>query len=441
MNSILCAALMPHPPIIIPKVGKKETAKVCATIQAMDTVAQSFNDYNIQTIIIISPHGLNFADAITLCAQPTLRGTMAAFGAPDLSLEFKTDEVLLRAIQKEAEILDVKLIEMTENKADCLRSQVELDHGAFVPLYYLHKAGFRGQIIHLSPGFVSYEEMITLGQAIQKATATTEKRIGIVASGDLSHRVTKNAPNGFHPQGAAFNQYVVDILRRGNLKELLNMDRLLAREIGECGLRPIFCLMGILDGLPITSQVLSYEAPFGVGYAVAQFDVLPTPTDLARASLVHFLKTGQHLPIPRQLPPELTRRAGTFVSLKKANQLRGCIGTIFPTEKNTAKEIIENAIRSGTEDPRFTPVELAEVDKLTLSVDILGEPESITSEAELDVTQYGVIVKKGNRTGLLLPRLAGVDTVREQIDIARQKAGIAKTEDIELYRFTVTRYE
>lgn len=166
-----------------------------------------------------------------------------------------------------------------------------------------------------------------------------------------------------------------------------------------------------------------------------------TPTNLARASLVHFLGTGKHLPVPEQLPPELTRQSGAFVSLKKNNELRGCIGTIFPTEESTAKEIIENAIRAGTEDPRFMPVDLGEVNKLTLSVDILGEPEPVTSETELNPSVYGVIVKKGNRTGLLLPRLEGVDSVREQIDIARQKAGISKSENIELYRFTVTRYE
>jgi uncharacterized protein len=166
-----------------------------------------------------------------------------------------------------------------------------------------------------------------------------------------------------------------------------------------------------------------------------------TPINLARASLVHFLETGKRLPVPKHLPPELIRQAGTFVSFKKNKELRGCIGTIFPTEESTAKEIIENAVRAGTEDPRFMPVDLDEVDKLTLSVDILGEAESVISEAELDPTLYGIIVKKGDRTGVLLPRLDGVDSVREQIAIAKQKAGISKSENIELYRFTVTRYE
>lgn len=170
-------------------------------------------------------------------------------------------------------------------------------------------------------------------------------------------------------------------------------------------------------------------------------DEVSTPIKLARASLLYFLGTGQQLPVPKKLPPELIRKAGTFVSLKKNNELRGCIGTILPTEANAAREIIVNAIRAGTEDPRFSPVNLDEVDKLTMSVDILGEPEQITSEAELDPKLYGVIVKQGARTGLLLPRLEGVDSVVEQIAIARQKAGILRTEDIELYRFTVTRYE
>ena len=274
MNHIICAALMPHPPIVIPEVGQAATVKVRATQQALDTVSQLFKKAKIQTVVIISPHGLGFDDAITISVHPRLRGTLAAFGVPDLSLGFETDSLLLRTIQKKAERLGINLVEMTDGKAKSLRRQLELDHGAFVPLYYLHKAGFRGQIIHLSCGLVPYEEMYTFGKAVQSATTLVDKKIGIIASGDLSHRVTAEAPNGFHPQGAAFDKYVVDLLQRGDLKELMNMDRQLAGEIGECGLRPIFFLMGILGGLTVNSQVLSYEAPFGVGYAVAQFDIV-----------------------------------------------------------------------------------------------------------------------------------------------------------------------
>lgn len=161
---------------------------------------------------------------------------------------------------------------------------------------------------------------------------------------------------------------------------------------------------------------------------------------LARASLEYFLETGRVLPVPADLGEELQGRAGVFVSLKEQGQLRGCIGTFEPTRINIASEIIYNAISAGTEDPRFWPIELEELGQITISVDVLEAPEQIDSIDKLDPEKYGVIVKRGRRSGLLLPMLEGVDTVMEQIGIAREKAGIDAKEEIELYRFSVTRY-
>jgi len=165
------------------------------------------------------------------------------------------------------------------------------------------------------------------------------------------------------------------------------------------------------------------------------------PVALARASLEHFLETGAVLPVPDSLELVLTNRAGVFVSLKKQGQLRGCIGTFQPTKPSIASEIIHNAIQAGTADPRFEPVEAKELSEITMSVDILGNPEHVDSIETLDPQKYGVIVRRGNRSGLLLPMLEGVETVEEQLSIAMQKAGIGIDEEIELYRFTVTRYK
>lgn len=162
--------------------------------------------------------------------------------------------------------------------------------------------------------------------------------------------------------------------------------------------------------------------------------------ELARASLECYLKTGSVLPVPADVPLELTGQAGVFVSLKKQGQLRGCIGTFEPTRMNIASEIIYNAISAGTEDPRFWPLELEELGDLTISVDILEAPQVIDNINKLDPEKYGVIVKRGRRSGLLLPMLEGVDTVAEQISIAREKAGINENEEVELYRFSVKRY-
>lgn len=136
----------------------------------------------------------------------------------------------------------------------------------------------------------------------------------------------------------------------------------------------------------------------------------------------------------------MKNKAGTFVSIKKNGELRGCIGTILPTKENIALEIISNAISSGTRDPRFNAVREDELDSLSYSVDVLLEPEPIDSIEDLDVKKYGVIVRAGFRTGLLLPNLEGVDTPEEQVSIALRKAGISPKENYSMERFEVIRY-
>jgi AmmeMemoRadiSam system protein A len=163
---------------------------------------------------------------------------------------------------------------------------------------------------------------------------------------------------------------------------------------------------------------------------------------LAKETLEKYVRTGKKIDVPDWVPEEFkTRRAGVFVSLKKCGMLRGCIGTIGPVRTSIAEEIIYNAISSGTQDPRFPEVRPDELDDLVYSVDVLGPPERIESMDELDVKRYGVIVTSGFRRGLLLPDLEGVDTPREQVDIALQKAGIGRSEQYEMERFEVIRYK
>ncbi len=161
---------------------------------------------------------------------------------------------------------------------------------------------------------------------------------------------------------------------------------------------------------------------------------------LARRTIETYVRTGRILAPPPELEARESRRAGAFVSLHRHGQLRGCIGTIEPTQPNIVREVIQNAISAATRDPRFPPVRPDELDDLEISVDILGEPEPVQSLADLDPVQYGVIVERGNRRGLLLPNLEGVDTVEEQVDIALRKAGIRPGEPYRLYRFRVERY-
>jgi AmmeMemoRadiSam system protein A len=164
------------------------------------------------------------------------------------------------------------------------------------------------------------------------------------------------------------------------------------------------------------------------------------PVSVARKALKNYLKEGSEEEIPTKLPPEYPAKAGVFVSLKIKGQLRGCIGTIQPTRDNLAEEIAKNAVSAAVHDPRFSPLRPEEFPGLSISVDILGPLEEVKDETGLDPKKYGVLVRSGPRSGLLLPDLDGVDTVEQQISIARQKAGISSGEQIKLYRFTVTRY-
>ena len=161
---------------------------------------------------------------------------------------------------------------------------------------------------------------------------------------------------------------------------------------------------------------------------------------LAKDTVEEFTKTGKTIQPPVDPVPFMNEKAGVFVSLKKRGDLRGCIGTFSPARDTIADEIIQNAISAATEDPRFSPVEVPELEEIEYSVDVLSKPEKVASKKDLDPKKYGVIVKSGDRKGLLLPDLEGVDTVDDQISIASMKAGIYMEEEIELYRFKVTRY-
>ncbi len=164
-------------------------------------------------------------------------------------------------------------------------------------------------------------------------------------------------------------------------------------------------------------------------------------TALAKETVETYVKTGKRPSPPEKLIPEMKQPAGVFVSIHKLGDLRGCIGTFEPQEKNVAREIITNAISSATRDPRFNPVTPDELEYLDYSVDVLTAPEPVADESQLDPKKYGVIVEAGYRRGLLLPDLEGVDTPEYQINICRQKGGISPNEPVQLYRFEVKRYK
>ena len=164
---------------------------------------------------------------------------------------------------------------------------------------------------------------------------------------------------------------------------------------------------------------------------------------LARNTIDYYIREGQiYRPSADELTEEMnTARAGAFVSIHEHGELRGCMGTIGPTRSSVADEIAGNAATAALRDPRFPKITPEELEWLEISVDVLGEPEPISSIDELDVKRYGVIVTSGGKRGLLLPDLDGIDTPEQQVEIAKKKANIYAFEECHLERFEVIRHE
>lgn len=162
--------------------------------------------------------------------------------------------------------------------------------------------------------------------------------------------------------------------------------------------------------------------------------------ELATAAIRAYVTTKKRIPVPEPLADDMKRAAGVFVCLKKHGELRGCIGTIFPATDSLAAEIISNALASSSFDPRFPPVDSAELVEIIVSVDVLSPPEPVRDVSGLDAKKYGVIVQAGNKRGLLLPDIEGVDDPEEQIEIYRRKGGIGPDEHVEIQKFIVARY-
>ena len=460
--SVVGAIAVPHPPIILPEVGRGEEKKISATDAAFRKAAAFVAELKPETIVLISPHSVMYADYFHISPGRSATGDMRQFRAPQVKIRADYDSVFAETLAEAAAAEDFPAGTMGERNP-------ELDHGTLIPLYYINRQMTDYRLVRIGLSGLPLSDHVHLGQLIQQTAEKLNRRTVIIGSGDLSHKLKKDGPYGLSKEGPEYDERIMDVLGRAAFDELLDFDETFCEKAAECGHRSFCILAGALDGLRVETEKLSHEGPFGVGYGVCTWKVVGKDDSrhslelwrerqrkkleeqrrnedayvrLARATVESWVKERKRPALPEDLPAEmLKRRAGVFVSLHRDGNLRGCIGTIQATRKNIAEEIVENGISAATRDPRFSPVRPEELEGLEISVDVLGKPEKIASRDELDVKRYGVIVTKGFRRGLLLPNLDGVDTVDQQLSIALRKAGMSEREkDFEMERFEVVRH-
>jgi AmmeMemoRadiSam system protein B len=259
-GSIVFAGIAPHPPLLIPEVGGSRIEKVADSQRALREFSRRLIANSPTTVVVISPHSPLDPRIFTARSSLSLAGDFAEFNAPAVRLVFQNDLEMVEAIKRQADAAGVEL--------RLLDRDYPLDHGALVPLYYLHEAGWRGPIVVIGFTLQSNEKHLAFGRAIAKAAGSLDRRVALVASGDLSHRLLVGGPYEYEPTAHLFDEQVVDAIARGDSSSVINIDPDLRNRAGECGYRSILVALGAA-GENWANQVLSYEGPFGVGYMVA----------------------------------------------------------------------------------------------------------------------------------------------------------------------------
>ncbi|MGD0997144.1 MAG: class III extradiol dioxygenase subunit B-like domain-containing protein [Thermoleophilia bacterium] len=246
----------PHPPLLIPAVGGDNRRRIQATVEAMERLASEVDAADL--VIVISPHTPGYSKAVAVRSPATLWGDFAAFRCPEVGVEIDNDvEFVDRLLERAAARSDLDVEPLDDD---------QLDHGVLVPLFFLTAP----RLVNLSVAR-DYDLHKILGRLVRETADELRRDVLFVASGDLSHRLQPGAPAGYDPRGAEFDAQVVDLLASGDLDGLSRLDPDLVHRAGECGLRSFITLGAFLGGETAPARVLSYEGPFGVGYAVAAF--------------------------------------------------------------------------------------------------------------------------------------------------------------------------
>ena len=263
---MLGAILTPHPPVLLPEVGRGQEQEIHATDSAMRTAAEQVARWDPDVLIVASPHTIMYGDYFHIAPGRGAVGDMSAFGAPQVRIQVQYDVPLRDEIVSRAQAAGLRAGTLGQRDP-------ALDHGVLIPLYFLRKAGVECPIVRMGLSGFSPLEHYRLGRCVAEAAEALGRRAVFVASGDLSHKLKENGPYGLAPEGPVFDEAVTKAMASGDFLQFLTMDPSLCERAAECGLRSFQMMAGALDDLAVEPRLLSHEGTFGVGYAVALFPV------------------------------------------------------------------------------------------------------------------------------------------------------------------------
>lgn len=259
---ILKSYVVPHPPIILPEIGRGEEKKIQDTIDSMERIGKEIGEIKPETIIITSPHAKAFYDGFYMGKGDYAKGSLAQFGRFDIEEKISYDTELADEIVNNSGDIPFVYSNVIEN---------DIDHGTFIPIRFIKKYYSDYKIIILGISGLPAKDHYKLGMDIQKAVEKLGRKAVFIASGDLSHVLKVDGPYGFKKEGPEFDKKIIDILSRADFKELLDFPEDLIEEAAQCGIKSFQIMAGALDGYKVESEFYSYEGTFGVGYGIVGF--------------------------------------------------------------------------------------------------------------------------------------------------------------------------
>ncbi|MBR2811957.1 MAG: TTE1956 family protein [Solobacterium sp.] len=453
------AFMVPHPPLAVAEVGRGSEKEIQKTLDSYDEIARRIAAVKPETIVITSPHALLYRDWFNLSGGSEAYGDFGRFRASSVRFHVRYDSEFVSLLEKTCRMDGFPCGTQYDRDPD-------LDHGVMVPLYFVNRYYTDYKLVRIGLSGFPLSMHYELGQYIARTAEALGRRTVFIGSGDLSHCLKKDGPYGYRPSGPEYDERIMKTMSSGNFKELFDYDPAFLDDCMECGHRSFVIMAGAMDGKDVQIHIGSHESITGVGYGLVSYDIQGENPDrlflqswlkeeekrleqyrndsdgfvkLAYQAVDAWVKEKRRIKEDGDLAK--TPAAGVFVSIHKFHELRGCIGTLRPTKKSMAQEIIANGISASSRDPRFDAITADELPYLEITVDELGVPETISDTGMLDVKKYGVIcTDPEGRCGVLLPDLEGVDTVDKQLEIACRKGGFVLDEDTVIQRFEVVRH-
>ncbi len=446
LAGVVCAVLMPHAPVLVPGVGEADRSAIADSCRAMRLAAKCVVSHRPEAVVLISPHSPRKPRAFGFWADDLLQGSFARLGAPQAEVSLPLDQPLAQALTEE---MHARHLETWAIR------QAALDHGALVPLWFLAETGWAGPTVVLGLNYPGDGGLTIVGAAIAAAAQALPRRLAVVASGDMSHRLTANAPCGFHPQAHEFDETFIRLVRAGDYRSMERIAPELRELAAEDAVDVTVIAAAAVNWQTQGHQVLNYEGPFGVGYGVAVLFAEKAHGSGAETagSLVesragtglpalarHAVETalrGSYEPPPAPAGEYLGAARGVFVTIRhRDGTLRGCMGSLDPVSPNVVAETWRSARLAALQDNRFAPVTAEEMGGLSFEVHVLHSREEVTLENELDPRRYGLILSTTDgRRSLLLPGIQEIRTPEQQLQLARKKGGIGPHEPVTMELF------